>query len=88
MLATTEVFRVISGIICTLAFYAKAHRIEILVIFFLSFEDDLKFVLSKSIILSNVMRQPHKLAVLAAVDESKITSVKLVTDLLLTSLRM
>lgn len=32
------------------------------------------------------MKQPYKLAVLAAVDESKIVSVKLVTDLL-TSLR-
>lgn len=32
------------------------------------------------------MEQPYKLAVLAAVDESKIASVKLVTDLL-TSLR-
>lgn len=32
------------------------------------------------------MKQPYKLAVLAAVDESKIASVKLVTNLL-TSLR-
>lgn len=34
------------------------------------------------------MKQPYKLAGLAAVDESKITSVKHVTDLLLTSLRI
>lgn len=39
-------------------------------------------MLSKIIFLNNVMKQPHKLAVLAAGDESKITRVKLVTDLL------
>lgn len=57
-------------------------------LFFSSFKGFLKLVLSKVIILNNVMKQPYKLAVFAAVDESKITSVKLVTDLLLTSLRI
>lgn len=45
-------------------------------------------MLSKIIIFKNAMKQPYKLAVLASVDESKITSVKLVTDVLLTSLRI
>lgn len=55
-------------------------------LFFSSFKGFLELLLRKIVILNNVMKQPCKLAVLAAVDESKITSVKLVTDLLLTSL--
>lgn len=51
-------------------------------LFFSSFEGFSKLVLSKITILNNVMKQVYKLAALAAVNETKITSVKLVTDLL------